>query len=111
VTDTTSGHSSTIPTGSVTFMDTVGSTSVSLNGGAPVSISAGQSVLTGVTLSGAGVHTITANYAGVSGAFLASSNTTTLTVSKDTETITGPTQPVQVVIGQAGSLPVTVTGP
>ena len=111
VTDTTSGHSSTIPTGSVTFMDTVGSTSVSLNGGAPVSISAGQSVLTGVTLSGAGVHTITANYAGVSGAFLASSNTTTLTVSKDPETITGPTQPVQVVIGQAGSFPVTVTGP
>jgi sugar lactone lactonase YvrE len=109
VTDTT--HSSTIPTGSVTFMDTVGSTSVSLNGGAPVSINAGQSVLTGVTLSGAGVHTIAANYAGVSGAFLTSSNTTTLTISKDTETITGPSQPFQVVIGQTGSLPVTVTGP
>ena len=33
VTDTTAGHTATIPTGGVTFMDTVGSTTVSLNGG------------------------------------------------------------------------------
>jgi sugar lactone lactonase YvrE len=112
VTDTAAGHTATIPTGGVTFMDTVGSTSVSLNGGSAVTLSGpGKAILTGVTLSGAGTHTITAHYAGVSGSFLASSNTTTLTVAKDTATIAGPvTEPVQVVIGQAGSVPVTVTG-
>jgi sugar lactone lactonase YvrE len=112
VTDTTSGHTSTVPTGTVTFMDTVGSTTVSLNGGNPVTLSSGSAVLTGVTLSGAGSHTITANYAGVSGTFQASTNTTTITVSKDTETIAGPsTQPVQLTVGQSGSIPITVTGP
>ena len=93
-------------------MDTVGSTTVSLNGGNPVTLSSGSAVLTGVTLSGAGSHTITANYAGVSGTFQASTNTTTITVSKDTETIAGPsTQPVQLTVGQSGSIPITVTGP
>ena len=113
VTDTTAGHTATIPTGGVTFMDSVGSTSVSLNGGSAVTLSGiGKAVLAGVTLSGAGVHTITAHYPGVSGSFAASSGTTTLTVSKDTATIAGPvTQPVQVVNGQASSVPVTVTGP
>jgi sugar lactone lactonase YvrE len=113
VTDTTTGHTATIPTGGVTFMDLVGSTSVSLNGGAAVTLNgAGAAILTGVTLSGAGTHTITANYAGVTGSFSASSTTTPLTVSADTAVIAGPvTQPVQVVNGQAGSVPVTVTGP
>jgi sugar lactone lactonase YvrE len=112
VTDTTSGHTATVPSGSVTFMDTVGSTTISLNGGSAVTLSAGAAVLTGVKLSGLGVHTITANYAGVSGSFLANSNTTTLTVSKDTGTIAGPaTQPVQVKSGQSGSVDLTVTGP
>ena len=112
VTDTTAGHAATIPTGGVTFMDTVGSTSVSLNGGSAVTLSGtGRATLAGVTLSGAGVHTITAHYPGVSGFFLASNNTTTLTVSKDTPTMTGPaTEPVQVANGEAGSVPVTVTG-
>ena len=68
-------------------------------------------MLTGVTLSGLGLHTITANYAGVSSSFLASSNTTTLTVSKNSETIAGPaTQPVPIILGQTGSVPITVTG-
>jgi|HubBroStandDraft_1064217.scaffolds.fasta_scaffold00016_82 sugar lactone lactonase YvrE len=113
VTDTAGGHTATIPTGGVTFMDTVGSTSVSLNGGSAVTLSGtGKATLTGVTLSGAGAHTITANYAGVSGTFLASSNTTTLAVAKDTATMAGPvTEPVQVANGQPGSVPVTVTGP
>jgi hypothetical protein len=113
VTDTTAGHTATVPTGGVTFTDTVGSTSVSLNGGNAVTLSGtGTAILTGVTLSGAGVHTITANYAGVSGTFLASNNITTLTVSKDTATMAGPvTEPVRVASGQAGSVPVTVTGP
>jgi DNA-binding beta-propeller fold protein YncE len=112
VTDTAAGHSATIPTGGVTFMDTVGSTSVSLNGGSAVTLSGiGKAVLTGVTLSGAGVHTITAHYPGVSGSFAASSGIATLTVSKDTATIAGPvTEPVQVASGQAGSVPVIATG-
>ena len=113
VTDTTAGHTATIPTGGVTFMDTVGATVISLNGGTAVTLNgAGQAILTGVTLSGAGVHTITANYAGVPSTFLASSNATTLTVTKDAVAIAGPvTQPVQVANGQAGSVPITVTGP
>ncbi|MGA9542132.1 MAG: Ig-like domain repeat protein [Candidatus Sulfotelmatobacter sp.] len=112
-TDTTAGHTATIPTGGVTFMDTVGSTSVSLNGGSAVTLSGtGKAILTGVTLSGAGVHTITARYAGVSGSFAASTGIATLTVAKDMATMAGPgTVPVQVVNGQAGSVPVTVTGP
>jgi len=113
VTDTATGHTATIPTGGVTFMDMVGSTSISLNGGAAVTLNgAGAAILTGVTLSGAGTHTITAGYAGVTGTFSASSNIATLTVSTDRAVIAGPaTQPVQVVNGQAGSVPVTVTGP
>jgi hypothetical protein len=75
VTDTAAGHSSTIPTGGVTFTDTVGSTAVSLNGGNAVTLTGGVATLTGVTLSVSGSHTLTANYAGVSGSFLASSNT------------------------------------
>jgi sugar lactone lactonase YvrE len=112
VTDTAAGHSSTHPTGGVTFTDTVGSTVVSLNGGSPVTLVAGAATLTGVTLSGAGTHTIAANYAGVSGSFIASSNTTALVVSKTPAVVAGPsTQPVQIVHGQAGSVPLSVTGP
>ena len=112
LTDTAAGHTATIPTGSVTFLDTVGSTVVSLNGGSPVSLSAGHAILTAATLSGAGSHTITANYAGVSGSYLASSNTTTLSVTKAPVTVAGPvSHPFQVTSGQTGSLPITVTGP
>jgi sugar lactone lactonase YvrE len=112
VTDTAAGHTATVPTGGVTFMDTVGSTVISLNDGSAVTLSAGVATLTGVTLSGGGMHTITANYSGVSGTFLTSTNTTTLTVSKTPVVVTGPvTQPVHVVNGQAGSVPITVTGP
>jgi len=113
VTDTTTGHGATIPTGGVTFTDTVGATVISLNGGSAVTLNGtGTAILAGVTLAGAGTHTITANYSGVTGSFAASSNVTTLTVSKDTATIAGPvTQPVQVPSGTAGSVPVTATGP
>jgi sugar lactone lactonase YvrE len=75
VIDTAAGHTSTVPTGGVTFTDTVGRTVVSLNGGIAVTLSSGVATLTGVTLSVSGSHTITANYVGVSGSFLASSNT------------------------------------
>lgn len=112
VSDTAAGHTATVPTGAVTFTDTVGATAVTLNGGSAVTLSAGTATLTGVTLSGSGTHTITASYSGVSGSFLTSSNTTTLAVTKDTATVTGPaTQPVQVSVGQTGSVPVTVAGP
>ncbi len=97
----------------MTFTDTVGATVISLNGGSAVTLNgAGTAILTGVTLTGAGVHTITANYVGVTGSFAASSSVTTLTVSKDAATVAGPvTQPVPVPSGTAGSVPVTVTGP
>jgi sugar lactone lactonase YvrE len=99
VTDTAAGHTATVPTGGVTFMDTVGSTSVSLNGGSAVTLSGtGKAILTGVTLSGAGTHTITAHYAGVSGSFLASSNTTTVQISS------GPIAPTIVWTGPAGGI-------
>ncbi len=64
VTDTASGHSSMAPTGSVNFSDTVGSTTVMLNGGNPVTLVAGTATITGTILNGAGSHTITANYGG-----------------------------------------------
>ncbi len=112
VTDTASGHTATVPTGGVTFTDAVGSTSISLNGGSPVTLTGGVATLMGVTLAGAGSHTITANYAGVSGTFVASSNTTTVALSKDAGVIAGPsTQPVQLSAGQAGSVTITITGP
>ena len=86
---------------------------ISLNGGAAVTVNgAGIAILSGVTLSGAGAHTITADYVGVLNTFLTSSHTTPLTVTTDTPTVTGPvTQPVQVLSGQAASVPFTVTGP
>jgi sugar lactone lactonase YvrE len=112
VTDTATGHTSTVPTGSVSFTDTIGSTVVSLNSGTPVALSGGIATLTGVTLSGAGTHTIAANYIGVSGIFLASSNTTSIAVTKTQVTVAGPaSQPVQVINGQPGSVAITVTGP
>jgi hypothetical protein len=110
VSDTAAGHTSTVPTGAVSFTDTVGSTAISLNGGAPVNLSAGTAALTGVVLSGIGSHTITANYAGVSGSFLTSTGTRTVALNKAVVTVTGPaTQPVHVPLGQAGSVAVTVS--
>jgi hypothetical protein len=78
VSDTT--NISTVPTGSVTFSDSVDG---SLNGGAAVTLVSGVASLTGVILSG-GVgtsHTITASYQGVEDTFLASSNTATVVVA------------------------------
>jgi Bacterial Ig-like domain (group 3) len=111
VSDTTLGHTSTVPTGPVTFTDTVGSTITSLNGGSAVSLNAGVATLTGVRLSGIGTHTISANYGGVSNTYKASSNAAALTLSKASVTVIGPaTQPVTLPIGQAGSVTITVAG-
>jgi sugar lactone lactonase YvrE len=111
VADTTSGHTSTVPTGSVTFTDSVGSTVTSLNGGSAVSLSAGMATLTGVRLSGIGTHTITANYGGVSSTYLTSTGAGTVALSKASVSVTGPaTQPVTITSGQAGSVTITVAG-
>ncbi len=71
---------STVPTGSVTFSDSVAG---SLNGGAGVALVSGVASLTGVILSGSTgtSHTITANYQGVEDSFLASSNTATVVMA------------------------------
>lgn len=88
VTDTYAGHTSTVPTGSVSFIDTIGTTVTTISGGSAVPLSGGTAALTGVTLSGVGTHTITANYAGVSGTFATSSGSTTVAVGKGVITIT-----------------------
>lgn len=82
VTDTATGHTTTIPTGGVTFTDTVGGSTTSLNSGNAVTLSGtGKAVLAGVTFSATGTHTITATYPGVTGVFATSTNTTTVTVT------------------------------
>jgi hypothetical protein len=77
VTDTTSP--SQTPSGAVTVTDTIGSTTTSLNGGAPITLSGGRAVLTTIPTV-PGTHTITAHYMGVDGSYTASSFETTLTV-------------------------------
>ena len=101
VSDTTTP--ATVPTGGVSFTDTVGTTVVSLNGGAAVSLVAGTATLQ-VTPTVVGVHTITANFAGSTPApsvrlapqianrgFASSSATATLTVTAIVPTLSfGP---------------------
>jgi hypothetical protein len=112
VADTATGHTSILPTGSVTFTDAVNSTITSLNNGAAINLNNGTASLTGVVLSGAGTHTITANYSGSEAQYVASSNTATVVVSKASVTVTGPaTQPVSLSDGQAGSVTILVTAP
>jgi sugar lactone lactonase YvrE len=90
VSDTTTPAN--VPAGSVSFTDTVGTTVVSLNGGAPIPLVAGTATLQ-VTPAVVGVHTITANFVGSAPApgvrlaphtslsFTSSSGTATLTVT------------------------------
>ncbi|MFZ0964017.1 MAG: Ig-like domain repeat protein [Terriglobia bacterium] len=112
VTDTTAGDTSNIPTGTVTFTDTVGATITTLNGGSSVNLSAGKAILTGVLLSGIGTHTINAVYAGISESYLTSTGSNTVALSKAPVTVTGPaTQPVPVTHGQTGSAAISITGP
>ena len=90
MTDTATGHTSTVPTGSVALTDTVGGNTTSLNGGNAVTLDGtGKATLTGVTLGTAGVHVITAVYAGVNGSFLPSaSNMSVIVTAQITPTIT-----------------------
>lgn len=102
-------HSGTHPTGSVTFNDTLGTTTTTISS---ASLSSGAATLSGVVLHGIGTHTLSANYAGVSGSFAASSGTVTVVLSKAAVTVRGPTtQPVAVAYGQSGSVTITVAGP
>jgi sugar lactone lactonase YvrE len=106
---TDQAHSSTHPTGSVTFNDTLGTTTTALSSAI---LSSGAATLTGVVLHGAGTHTLSANYAGVSGSFAASSGTVSVVLSKAAATVSGPTtQPVVVAYGQSGSVTIAITGP
>jgi DNA-binding beta-propeller fold protein YncE len=74
-----------IPAGGVSFTDTVGTTVVSLNGGARVPLAGGTATLQ-VTPAVVGVHTITANFVGSTpgvgpAPYASSSATATLTVT------------------------------
>jgi len=112
VSDTTTGHTSTIPTGPVTFTDTLGSTTTSLNGGTAISLSGGKAILTGAVLSGVGTHTIAANYAGVTGSFAASIGSTTVQVSAaapDTTSTTVASAPTSLPSGQTATIAATVS--
>jgi len=109
VADTQSGHTTTIPTGSVTFIDTFGST-ISQLSNVPIDAS-GTATLSGVVLVGLGTHTITASYVGVSNTFLISSNNASIVIDQSPVTVAGPSaQPVSITAGQAGSIAVTLTG-
>jgi sugar lactone lactonase YvrE len=87
VSDTTSGHTTTVPTGSVSFTDLVGTTATQLSAGTALD-GTGTATLTGIVLQGLGTHTITASYAGVANTFLASNRTATIVVAPGSPTIT-----------------------
>ena len=108
VADTTTGDTSNVPTGEVSFTDTLGSTLTSLNNGIGVNLSAGQATLSGVLLRGIGTHTITAVFGGVTNSYLSSTGTTPITVSQAAVTLL--VQPAKTVFGQTSSVGVTVTG-
>ena len=110
VSDTTSGHTSTVPTGQVAFTDLVGSTLTSLNNGVGINLSAsGAATLSGVVLRGVGTHTLTGVYEGLSNSFLPSTGSTTVTVTQASASLT--LQPGQSIFGQTSSVAVTVSGP
>ena len=109
LTDTTTGHTSRVPTGSVSFTDLVGTTATTLSQGVTLS-GAGTATLTGVVLQGLGTHSITATYAGVTGSYLASNRTSTIVLSQGAVTITGPGSATSISTGHTGSIPVTVAG-
>jgi sugar lactone lactonase YvrE len=107
VSDTT--NASAVPTGGVTFSDSVAG---SLNGGVAVNLVSGVATLTGVVLSGGGgtAHTITANYPGVAHFFLASSNSATVHLASAAATSTAlAAAPNPAVAGATVTLTATVS--
>ncbi len=109
--DTAAGQAATLPTGAVTFKDTLGGTTTDLNGGAGVTLSAGKAVLSGVVLSGVGTHTLTATYPGVTGTFLASAGSATVDLAKAPVALLGPATAPSATPLDALALTATVTGP
>lgn len=100
VTDTQTGHRTSIPTRSVTFTDTFGATVSQLKS---VSFDASENArLTGVLLTSVEAHTMAASYAGVASAFVADNNNGAVTEP--------PVQPVQMAAGQPGTIVVTIAG-
>jgi len=59
VTDTQSGKTANVPTGSISFTDMQGGTLVSLNGGAAINLLNGVATLANVVLGNMGTHNIT----------------------------------------------------
>jgi len=103
VTDLT--NSGTIPSGNVTFTDTVGSTTTNLNVGSPINLVSGVATLWSVTLIGTGTHTITATYAGVSNTFAGSSGSGTAMVTPSSNVGTAPASfPVTLTFTAAGTV-------
>jgi sugar lactone lactonase YvrE len=79
VTVADTSNAGTIPQGSVTVTDTVGGETVTLNGGAAMTLSNGEVMLTTVANT-PGTHTIAAQYGGVNGSFVSSTGQVSLTV-------------------------------
>jgi hypothetical protein len=106
VSDTT--NSGTVPTGGVTFSDSVDG---SLNGGMAVTLVSGVASLAGVILSGGGgtAHTITANYQGVENLFLASSNSATIQLANVATSTALAAAPNPAVAGATVTLTATVS--
>jgi len=104
VTDLT--NSGTVPSGNVTFTDTVGSTTTSLNVGSPINLLSGVATLWIVRLSGTGTHTITATYSdGNGGATFLGSTATGLVLVNPTSAVGTPTSyPVTVTLPNGGSV-------
>ncbi len=109
--DTAAGQAATLPAGTVTFTDTLGGTTVDLNGGAGVTLTAGKAVLSGVVLSGIGTHTLTATYPGVPGAFLASAGSATVALAKAPVALLGPATAPSATPLESLALTATATGP
>ena len=81
-------NSATVPNGGVTFTDSVGGTTVSLNGGAAVPLTDGKARLN-VIPRVAGAQTITAHYGGVNDSFASSTGRASLTVTVASNAVTG----------------------
>jgi sugar lactone lactonase YvrE len=112
VTDTTNGDPGGIPTGAVTFTDTLGATVTPLNGGNAVTLDGtGTATLSGAILSGGGLHTITASYSGMPNMFGASSGITTIQITAPASTtVTMNIAPSKVVdAGTAATFTAIVT--
>jgi len=106
VSDTATGHTSLLPTGTVNITDAYGNTTATLNGS--VSLSAGVATISNVVLPpSASPHTITAAYSGVTNTFATSNHSSNITVSQASVLIAGTS--VSLAPGTAGASTITLT--